>query len=121
MRLRSWVIVTSIATALALLAGGADAASAQQSQAKDAWPLRDLGFVKVRAPTDWHVKEEQSGDGRAVFVTKESIEAAGSVRTSLSVNGIRDIPAKARMAPTQLALSFSSATSSRNSLARPLE
>lgn len=68
MRLRSWVIVTSIATALALLAGGADAASAQQSQAKDAWPLRDLGFVKVRAPTDWHVKEEQSGDGRAVFL-----------------------------------------------------
>jgi len=48
-RLRSWVIVTSIATALALLAGGADAASAQQSQAKDAWPLRDLGFVKARA------------------------------------------------------------------------
>lgn len=62
--------------------------------------------VALLRPIGWFYKEDQSGTTTALFITKESIQKKEKFETGLTLNCVRDIPAKAGMAPSAYAIAF---------------
>ncbi|HXA48083.1 MAG TPA: hypothetical protein VNW52_10675, partial [Burkholderiaceae bacterium] len=54
----------------------------------------------------WFLKEEIKGDVRALFITRENIDASGSFATGLTVNKVPNFVQKTKTRPSQYAISM---------------
>jgi len=54
-------------------------------------------------PKGWNFLEEQQGDTAACFITKEKITSSTGFDTGVSINLLKNIPAKLKMSPSQYA------------------
>ncbi|MFT3869649.1 MAG: hypothetical protein QM715_14430 [Nibricoccus sp.] len=88
-------------------------------------PVAPNGFLWQEVPTikaailrpnDWFYKEDQSGTTTALFITKESIQKKGRFETGLTLNCVRDIPAKAGMPPSAYAVAFAQEAATKHKL-----
>jgi hypothetical protein len=62
---------------------------------------KDVGFMKILIPDGWFTKTEEGGGTKAFFASKESIEKNGKFDTGLTVNAVKNIPAKLRVKPSE--------------------
>ncbi len=67
------------------------------------------------APSEWHIKEEQGGETRACFITKERIISGGVYETGFSVNAIPGISRKRNMSASEFARKFAREVGGQNS------
>lgn len=58
------------------------------------------GFLK---PDGWYFKEEEKGDTKAFFISKESADKEGMFKTGLSVNAVKYASVKTRKLPSEYA------------------
>ncbi len=70
------------------------------------WYDAKNGVGTFLKPAGWHIKEEVRGDTRALFISRESIDAKGQFLVGFSVNKISEFSQQSDLRPSAFAKTY---------------